>query len=112
MAAFGGFLKTRLLDDRTSDFPGNSHVFRRSMSFSAAGWQRIREAREREHNDSGTRIGLGQAFFGVGGVDFLPAEIFLTTLHVRFSSRVKKDLGGYGARKENKPTRYRAASII
>jgi len=51
-------------------------------------------------------------FFGVGVVDFLPAEIFLTTLHVRFSSRVKKDLGGCGARKENKPTRYRAVSII
>jgi len=34
-------------------------------------------------------------FFGVGDVDFLPAEIFLTTLPVRSSSPVKKDIGGY-----------------
>jgi len=33
------------------------------MSFSAAGWQRIREAREPKHNHSGTRIGPRQAVF-------------------------------------------------
>jgi hypothetical protein len=43
--------------------------------------------------------------FGNGDVDFLPAKILLTTLRVRFSSRVKKDIGGYWARKENKPAR-------
>ena len=44
-------------------------------------------------------------FFGVGVVDFLPAEIFLTTLPVRFSSRVKKDNRGCWRRKENDPAR-------
>jgi len=34
-------------------------------------------------------------FFGVEDVDFLAAEILLTTLCVRFSPRVKKDIGGY-----------------
>jgi len=33
-------------------------------------------------------------FFGVGDVDFLPAEIFLTTLPVRSSSPVKQEIGG------------------
>ncbi len=51
-------------------------------------------------------------FFGVGDVDFLPAESFLATLRLRFSSRVKETLGGYRRRKESNPARHRVVSII